>query len=39
MVAGVACAAVSALAESATSGNGPAPHLMLGVLTAEIHVR
>ena len=34
MVAGVACAAVSALAESATSGHEPAPHLMLGGLNA-----
>lgn len=36
MVTGVACAAVSALAESATSGNGPAPHLMLGVLMCSL---
>ena len=34
MVGGVVCAAVSALAESANSENGPAPHLMLGYLTA-----
>mmetsp|Transcript_16627 Transcript_16627/g.31448 ORF Transcript_16627/g.31448 Transcript_16627/m.31448 type:complete len:461 (-) Transcript_16627:43-1425(-) len=37
MVAGVVCAAVSALAESETSSSGPAPrHLMLGVLMCSL---
>ncbi|CAE7702903.1 unnamed protein product [Symbiodinium pilosum] len=36
MVGGVVCAAVSALAESANSENGPAPHLMLGVLMCSL---